>query len=273
MHHLYIHSSLNGHLSHLHLLTAVTSAALNVCKWCIFLCLESPCFHKLQVGLGVTVWRRLIQVLTLYYSNSKMSCKNRSPGVLNCWTMSFGGKKKQHKSFQLFIQESWGFRHKREGDPSLVWCHRKSKKISSQKSFKDSLGFKDTCVCAPEWSWLPGPEKDSLKSLSLSLWLPRWLRGKKPLCQCRRYKSHRFNPRIGKIPWRRAWQHTPVFLPGESHGQGSPVGCSPGGRRELASCGSSASLKWNINTHLSSWDPERHRCFSGSSVRMSVLQS
>ena len=31
----------------------------------------------------------------------------------------------------------------------------------------------------------------------------------------------------GKIPWRRAWQPTPVFLPGESHGQRSLAGYSP----------------------------------------------
>ena len=36
-----------------------------------------------------------------------------------------------------------------------------------------------------------------------------------------------FNPWIGKIPWRRVWQHTSVFLPGESHGQRSLVGYSP----------------------------------------------
>ena len=30
-----------------------------------------------------------------------------------------------------------------------------------------------------------------------------------------------FNPWVGKIPWRRAWQPTPVFLPGWSHGQKS----------------------------------------------------
>ena len=42
--------------------------------------------------------------------------------------------------------------------------------------------------------------------------------------QCRR---HRFNPWVGKIPWRRKWQPTPVFLPGESHGQRSLVGYSP----------------------------------------------
>ena len=33
-----------------------------------------------------------------------------------------------------------------------------------------------------------------------------------------------FNPWIRKILWRRKWQHTPVFLPGESHGQRRLVG-------------------------------------------------
>ena len=40
-------------------------------------------------------------------------------------------------------------------------------------------------------------------------------------------KRHKFDTGIRKIPWRRAWQPTPVFLPGESHGQRSLVGCSP----------------------------------------------
>ena len=37
----------------------------------------------------------------------------------------------------------------------------------------------------------------------------------------------RFCPWVGKFPWRRGWQPTPVFLPGESHGQRSLAGCSP----------------------------------------------
>ena len=37
--------------------------------------------------------------------------------------------------------------------------------------------------------------------------------GKEPTCQCRR---HKFSPCVGKIPWRRAWPPTPVFLSGES---------------------------------------------------------
>ena len=48
--------------------------------------------------------------------------------------------------------------------------------------------------------------------------------GKEPACQRRRHERHRFNPRVGKIRWWRAWQPTPVFLPGESHGQRSLVG-------------------------------------------------
>ena len=42
---------------------------------------------------------------------------------------------------------------------------------------------------------------------------------------CPQYRRPRFNPWIKKIPWRREWQPTPVFLPGESHGQRSLVGC------------------------------------------------
>ena len=53
--------------------------------------------------------------------------------------------------------------------------------------------------------------------------------GKEPVCQCRRHMRQGFDPWVGKIPWRRAWQPTPVFLPGESHGQRSLVGYSPQG--------------------------------------------
>ena len=40
--------------------------------------------------------------------------------------------------------------------------------------------------------------------------------GQVPACQCRRHKRCRFHPWVGKIRWRRAWQPTPVFLPGRS---------------------------------------------------------
>ena len=55
---------------------------------------------------------------------------------------------------------------------------------------------------------------------------------KKPACQRRRHERPRFDPWVGRIPWRRAWQHTPAFLPGESHGQRSLAGYSPWGHQE-----------------------------------------
>ena len=54
--------------------------------------------------------------------------------------------------------------------------------------------------------------------------------GKEPASQCRRRKRHRFNPWVGKIPWGRAWQPTPVFLPGES-----PWTEEPGGLESMRS--------------------------------------
>ena len=59
--------------------------------------------------------------------------------------------------------------------------------------------------------------------------LPWWLRGQSVCIQCGRPG---FDPWVGKIPWRRKWQSTPVFLPGESHGRRSLVGYSPWGRKE-----------------------------------------
>ena len=49
----------------------------------------------------------------------------------------------------------------------------------------------------------------------------------KKLPECRRHRRYGFNSWVRKIPWRRAWQPTPVFLPGESRGQRSLVGYSP----------------------------------------------
>ena len=45
-------------------------------------------------------------------------------------------------------------------------------------------------------------------------------------------KRFGFHPWVGMIPWSRVWQPTPVFLPGESHGQRSLVGYSPWGCKE-----------------------------------------
>ena len=56
--------------------------------------------------------------------------------------------------------------------------------------------------------------------------------GKESACQLRRRRRHGFDPWVGKLPWRRKWLPTPVFLPGEFHGQRSLVGYSAWGYKE-----------------------------------------
>ena len=51
-------------------------------------------------------------------------------------------------------------------------------------------------------------------------------------CHCRRHKRHRFGAWVRKMPWRRAWQPTREFLPGESHRQRSLAGYSSWGHKE-----------------------------------------
>ena len=78
--------------------------------------------------------------------------------------------------------------------------------------------------------------------------LPWWLSGKESACQCRRCKRCGFSPWVGKIPWRRQWQPTPVFLPRKFHGQRSLAGCSPWGNKKL-----DTTEHVCINTHTQSW--------------------
>ena len=61
---------------------------------------------------------------------------------------------------------------------------------------------------------------------------PRCLNGERIHLPVQEMKAMMVDPWVGKIPWRRKWQPTPVFLPGESHGQRSLVGYSPWGYKE-----------------------------------------
>ena len=74
-------------------------------------------------------------------------------------------------------------------------------------------------------SWLRGTAYNSIH-------FPGGASGKESTCQCRRHKRQMFKLWIGKIPWRRAWQPTLVFLPWESHGQMSLADYSPCGCEE-----------------------------------------
>ena len=62
-----------------------------------------------------------------------------------------------------------------------------------------------------------------------------------------------FDRWVGKIPWERKWQPTPVFLPGEPHGQRSLVGYSPWGPKE-----SDRTERLRIHTHRNAIEMEGH---------------
>ena len=94
--------------------------------------------------------------------------------------------------------------------------------------------------------------------------LPRWLSGKESTCPCRRCKRCGLDRWVRKIPWRRAWQPTPEFLPGESPGQRSLAGYSPW------ACKESGMTEW-LSTHTKLWlvwSIQTTKTFSGSTIRL-----
>ena len=82
-------------------------------------------------------------------------------------------------------------------------------------------------VRAGIWTHVSVTSKSVFSPITMLLWcpwgFPRWVGGKEPSCQCWRCRRHRFDPWVWKIPWRKKWQPTPVFLLGQSYGQRSLV--------------------------------------------------
>ena len=72
-------------------------------------------------------------------------------------------------------------------------------------------------LCRHLFSFLLGvcPRVESLGQM-VTVGSPGSTSGKVPTCQSRRHKRRGFHPWLGKIPWRTAWQPTPVILPGQS---------------------------------------------------------
>ena len=81
-----------------------------------------------------------------------------------------------------------------------------------------------------------------------------------PPANCRRRKRNGFDPWIGKMPWKRKWQHTPVFLPEKSHGQRSLASSSWG--HEESDTTEKRSMY--IHTHLQ-WYPQNFSFTKASS--------
>ena len=95
-------------------------------------------------------------------------------------------------------------------NPSLLYCRQ----ILYQLSHKGSP------------SWIKVDSKSTIE-------LPRWHSGKELAFQCRRHERLGFDLWVGKIPWSKKWQCTPVLLFGKFPGQKSLVGYRKWGRKEL----------------------------------------
>ena len=104
----------------------------------------------------------------------------------------------------------------------LCWCHvgeHLPNALWDTHIFKSSAHFwRSIHILVPEISLSQFSPPGS----------PLWLRWQRICLQCSRPG---FDPWVRKIPWRREWQPTLVFLPEKSHGQRSLVGYSPWGHR------------------------------------------
>ena len=102
-------------------------------------------------------------------------------------------------------------------DASLQTCNSHIRFMSPERKNESEMGCLASLLL--QWSAL----NFCGFILGVALVCPMWVQGspgsasgKEPACQCRRSKRHGFDSWVGKIPWRRAWQPTPIFLPGES---------------------------------------------------------
>ena len=106
--------------------------------------------------------------------------------------------------------------------------------------------------------------------------------GKEPTCQCRRNKRHRFDPWVRKIPWRKVWQPTPVFLSGEWHGERSLTGYGPWGHKvwdmtevtqhSTQVCENKLTKKWlEVNRNPNKWNTYVLSHTRGKKVKKSGL--
>ena len=125
-------------------------------------------------------------------------------------------------------------------------CHAAPRSASG--SFLTSRGRflmrEATEICASEQSTVAGcglegtsrkPRDQGVCGLLFPSWVSLVVQQERTRLQCRRRRRCRFDPWVGRIPWRRAWLPTPRFLPGESHGPEEPGGLQSKGCKKLDS--------------------------------------
>ena len=101
---------------------------------------------------------------------------------------------------------------------NLTYWPTSASRSSAGRGKKEGSQISEGRRCVPDLYWFYRP---MYIHMHIYVGLPRWPGGKEPTCQCRRHKRCGFNPWVRKILWKRKWQPTLAFLPGESHGQRS----------------------------------------------------
>ena len=131
--------------------------------------------------------------------------------------------------------ENYVYVYRKDPDPGRDWGQEE------KGTTEDEMAGWHHRLDVHEYGWTPGvgdgqggladtTERLNWTELNMEMYVYKYISGgtsKGPTCQCRKCKRCRLDPWVLKIPWRRAWQPTPVLLPGESHGWRSLAGYSP----------------------------------------------
>ena len=148
----------------------------------------------------------------------------------------------------------WGQEEKGTTKDEMAGWHHWLDGRESEWTLGDGDGQRGL-ACCDSWGCKESDRTEWLNLTELN-WtpLPGGASGKEPACQCMRFKRCGFNPWVGKIPWRQAGQPTPVFLPGEFHGQRSLMGQSIASHRVKHEW----SNLWHTHARLSPNLPDPH---------------
>ena len=135
------------------------------------------------------------------------------------WTVETGG-------LQSIASQRLNWLSQKKKKKPLPLSHGKRKLYLQKLKFSKNHMLDGILVLC--WGAVGDGRDDLIRNLTL--WgFPGGVSGKESTFQCRR---RGLGPWVRKIPWSRKWQPTPIFLPGEPHGQRSLAGYSPCGHKK-----------------------------------------